>query len=64
MGIGNGKVSERIFSTYDLDDLKPEALLFQTGYTTIRNVKGRLYTLGYPNNEVKTSFLEIINPSQ
>ena len=52
------KVSEQIFSMYDLDNLKPEALLFQTGYLTIKNVKGRLHTLTYPNQEVKTSFLE------
>ena len=28
------KVGETIFSTFDLEDLKPEALLFQTAYIT------------------------------
>ncbi|MDM8538421.1 AAA family ATPase, partial [Desulfobacterales bacterium HSG17] len=51
---------ESIFSMYDLDDLKPEALLFQTGYVTIKNVRGRLYGFGYPNQEVKIAFLETL----
>ena len=56
--IENIKVGEQIFSTYELESLNPEALLFQTGYITIKNVKGRIYTLAYPNYEVKISFLE------
>ena len=54
------QATEAVFSVYDLDNLKPEALLFQTGYVTIKDVKERLYTFGYPNQEVKTSFLEIL----
>jgi len=59
-GIEGMQVSEQIFSVYELDNLEPEALLFQTGYVTIKDVKGRLYTLDYPNIEVKTSFLEFL----
>ncbi len=51
-------VSEQIFSVYDLERLNPEALLFQTGYLTIHDVRGRIFQLGYPNREVKISFLE------
>jgi hypothetical protein len=51
---------ETIFGTYDLDNLQPEALLFQTGYITITGVEGRLYHFGYPNQEVKTAFLETL----
>ena len=51
------EVTESVFSTYDLDNLKPEALLFQTGYLTISRVN-RLYTLNYPNQEVRHAFLE------
>jgi hypothetical protein len=58
--IENMQATESVFSTYELDDLKPEALLFQTGYVTIKNVRGRLYTFGYPNQEVKTAFLETL----
>ncbi len=54
------QATEAVFSTYELEDIKPEALLFQTGYLTIRGVNQRLYTFDYPNQEVKTSFLEIL----
>ncbi|MCD4738768.1 MAG: ATP-binding protein [Anaerolineae bacterium] len=51
-------VSRSIFTTFELANLHPAAALFQTGYLTIKNVEGRLYTLGYPNQEVKTAFTE------
>ncbi|MEA3309732.1 MAG: AAA family ATPase [Chloroflexota bacterium] len=51
-------VSRSIFTTFELHNLHPAAALFQTGYLTIKNVEGRLYTLGYPNQEVKTAFTE------
>ncbi|MEE4357450.1 MAG: ATP-binding protein [Desulfococcaceae bacterium] len=54
------KAGEGVFSTYDLELLKPEALMFQTGYVTIKDVEGRLFTFTYPNQEVKTSFLEML----
>lgn len=52
------RATELVFSMYDLDDLKPEALLFQTGYITIKDVGKHSYTFGYPNQEVKISFIE------
>jgi hypothetical protein len=48
------------FSVYDLDDLALEPLLFQTGYVTIKDRQGELYHLGYPNQEVKNSFLNFL----
>jgi hypothetical protein len=49
------------FSTYDLEQLDLISLLFQTGYLTIkgyhREPYGGLYTLSYPNMEVKNAFL-------
>jgi len=51
---------ERSFTTYDLENLKLEALLFQTGYITISNYDEIFYTLSYPNQEVKTSFADYI----
>jgi hypothetical protein len=54
------KATDTMFSTYDLDHLKPEALLFQTGYVTIKDVRGRLFTFDYPNREVKSAFLETL----
>jgi len=52
------EVSQALFTTFELDQLQPEALLFQTGYLTIKDVHDRLYTLGYPNQEVKTALSE------
>ncbi len=58
--IENMTATEGVFSVYELENLKPEALLFQTGYVTIKDINGRLYSFDYPNREVKTSFLEIL----
>jgi len=55
-------VEESIFSSYELDDLNPESLLFQTGYLTIKDYdfETNEYILSYPNKEVKYSFLKIL----
>ena len=51
--------SSDLLSTFDVDDIATEALLFQTGYLTIteeRNLGGEpIYRLGYPNREVRQS---------
>ena len=51
--------SDELLSSFDMDDVAPEALLFQTGYLTIREVESvngtRYYRLGYPNREVRQS---------
>ena len=48
-----------LLSTFDVDEIATEALLFQTGYLTItseENLGGEsLYRLGYPNREVRQS---------
>jgi hypothetical protein len=54
------QVSQAAFSTFELDRLSPEALLFQTGYLTIADVQDSIYTLNYPNQEVKTAFTEAL----
>jgi hypothetical protein len=55
--------SESLISRLDVDDIAPEALLWQAGYLTllgVREVGGGLwvYTLGYPNREVEVSLNE------
>ena len=49
--------SGELLSTFDVDAIAPEALLFQTGYLTIlrkERVAGEtIYRLGYPNREVR-----------
>jgi len=55
----NLRVDELAFSSYEVDNLKPISLLFQTGYLTIKGYDkaSRLYQLSYPNYEVETAFL-------
>jgi len=45
---------------YDLHDLRPDVLLLQTGYVTIKDVQQDLYILDYPNLEVKQAFLKYL----
>ena len=56
------KVNESNLSSFDIDYIKIETLLFQTGYLTIKEVKERfnqrVYHLTYPNLEVKTALNE------
>ena len=51
-----------LLSTFDVDDMATEALLFQTGYLTIteeQDLGGKpLYRLGFPNREVRQSLHE------
>ena len=51
--------SDDLLSAFDVDDMATEALLFQTGYLTIRRAEPRggrmFYRLGYPNREVRQS---------
>ena len=55
---------DTLLSAFDVDRIEPEALLFQTGYLTItgeeRDEDGSLYTLGYPNHEVRRSLNAVL----
>ena len=52
-------VSEEVLSSFDVGEIAPEALLFQTGYLTLVGeqwIDGMQYRrLGYPNREVRQS---------
>ena len=54
--------AEALLSAFDVDEMSTEALLFQTGYLTIRGAEERngrtRYRLGYPNHEVRQSLNE------
>ncbi len=56
------QLHSRIFSSYEIEKIKIEALLYQTGYLTIKdyNPQNDVYTLSYPNKEVKTAFIEYL----
>ena len=61
----NLRAGDDLLSAFDVDDMEPEALLFQTGYLTIKGMEapGDLtqlpsYRLGYPNREVRRGLTE------
>jgi hypothetical protein len=62
--IGRIVAPETLLSSFDVDQIPVEALLFQTGYLTIaseRRISGRLeLTLKYPNLEVQSSLNEVM----
>jgi hypothetical protein len=55
---------ENILEKFDIEEVNIEALMFQTGYLTIKEVYqkeyGQEYKVGFPNKEVKISFNENI----
>ncbi|MEW6609574.1 MAG: AAA family ATPase [bacterium] len=58
------KGGEELIGAFDVDFIEPAALLFQTGYLTIKEKKNLgdniYYTLSYPNLEVKKSLNEYV----
>ncbi len=66
------KAGDELLSSFDIDNISPITLLFQSGYLTIKDVsqEGDMteYTLGFPNLEVSraftTSLLDIFASSE
>ena len=58
------EASRSDLSKLDVENLSIKALLYQTGYLTIKSYdrKYDLFTLGIPNEEVKTGMLEFLLP--
>ena len=56
------ETEQTAFDTFDIEHLDAQAVMFQTGYLTIKkhDLKSGIYTLGYPNNEVRRAFLEFM----
>ncbi len=56
----NIEVSEQVLNTFDVGSIPIESLMFQTGYLTIKKIEqifgNIIYTLSYPNFEVKKAF--------
>ena len=69
--LDNLVVGEADLAAFDIERVDTAALLFQTGYLTIRGREGevddRLYRLGYPNREVRgalnASLLGVLAPA-
>ncbi len=59
-GLETEYIDELAFSAYEIENLDPLALMFQTGYLTIRDFRVEegqgFYRLGFPNNEVEQAF--------
>ena len=61
----SARSNEALLSGLDIDNMSAVALLFQTGYLTIKsyNARARLFQLGLPNDEVREGFLEYLLPA-
>ncbi|MDE0308364.1 MAG: AAA family ATPase [Acidiferrobacterales bacterium] len=59
LDVNNLKVERNFISTFDVDDMGAEALMFQSGYLTITGEQRKgiktVYDLDYPNLEVRAS---------
>lgn len=60
----DSECDERELQGLDLSIPRPLALLYQTGYLTLKgyNQRNGLYRVGVPNNEVKESFFKMLLP--
>ena len=60
----NMEVSSTQLSDFDIDHIRLETLLFQTGYLTIKHevtlFEETIYLLNYPNREVRSTFNQVI----
>jgi hypothetical protein len=61
----NYETTKFIFDSYEIDRPNVFALLFQTGYLTIKEIREisrtqTIYCLSYPNGEVRESFLDYL----
>ena len=58
------EVSSNQLNDFDIDHMRLETLLFQTGYLTIQRTEALfnepVFLLGYPNREVRSSFNQMV----
>ena len=64
ININKVKLTDTAMSSFDVDSIQLENLLFQTGYLTIKDTKqmqaNTVYYLKYPNLEVRCSLTDVI----
>ena len=62
--LSNLKVGEELLDSFDIDNIKLEVILYQSGYLTIDKAietrRGMEYKLKLPNEEVKISFFDYV----
>jgi len=58
LDLGDMQVGENDFHKYDIENMRPQPILYQSGYLTIKDYDGEfgLYTLDFPNVEVRSCF--------
>jgi hypothetical protein len=55
------RLSERVLDSYNIEDAPLSSLLFQTGFLTIKSIddeERQIFNVGFPNQEVASSFSE------
>ncbi len=56
------RVDASIFENSDIGNGGPEIFLYQSGYLTIKGYRNGVYTLGFPNAEVRQTLYETVLP--
>ncbi|MCL2232221.1 MAG: ATP-binding protein [Treponema sp.] len=58
VNLGNLQVGDRDFRKFDIETMRAEPLLYQSGYLTVKDhdEESNLYTLDFPNIEVRSCF--------
>ena len=60
--LDGGLIDADYLEMSDVNMDEPKLFLYQSGYLTIKAVKGDCYLLGYPNREVKKAMYEMVLP--
>ncbi|MDE5790676.1 MAG: ATP-binding protein [Muribaculaceae bacterium] len=60
--LNNYRCREDMLLSVGIDNPNPIPLLFQTGYLTIKEVRGDVYELQFPNKEVENGFAQYLQP--
>ena len=59
----NCSVDRRVLETSDITISRPELFLYQSGYLTIKSYGDGVYTLGFPNGEVRRTLYGFVLPA-
>ncbi|MCB9481069.1 MAG: AAA family ATPase [Desulfobacteraceae bacterium] len=59
-GLEHAEIDDSMLESFDIENIDIVPMLFQTGYLTLKNFDGTLFSLSYPNEEVKKSFNKIL----
>ena len=60
---GNCYIDSTTLETCDVGDGGAELFLYQSGYLTIKDYEDGVYTLGFPNKEVKQALYKLVVPA-